>query len=261
MYHCTMIDTHAHLYLEDYDQDLEEVISRIRAARISRIYLPNIDADHILSMKERVSTYPDLFYPMMGLHPCSVKPDSYVEELNAVRKELSEHPGYYHAVGEIGIDLYWDKTTRDIQEQAYRLQIEWAIEYNLPIVIHSRDSLDLTISVIEDMKVDGLTGIFHCFNGTIEQAHRIMELGFLMGIGGVVTFKNAGVDKVVAQLPLTSLVLETDAPYLTPVPFRGKRNESSYLTYIADKIAEVKDVNVEEVIDKTTRNALELFGS
>jgi len=193
---------------------------------------------------------------MMGLHPCSVKSD-YKAQLKRLKERLSA--GNYIGVGEIGIDLYWDKTFVKEQEYAYRTQIEWAAELELPYVVHSRDSLDMTIGISEELQDGSHRGIFHCFNGTIEQAQRIMDMNFLMGIGGVVTFKNAGVDKVVANIPLEFIVLETDAPYLTPTPFRGKRNEPSYLTYIVNRIAEVKNVNVNTVKRITTENAMKLF--
>ena len=196
------------------------------------------------------------FYPMMGLHPCSVKED-WKSQLSMIKEKLFN--GKYIGVGEIGIDLYWDTSHAAQQEEAYRIQIGWAEELNLPYIVHSRESLDATISISTEMQNGDHRGIFHCFNGSLEQAHRIMDIGFLMGIGGVVTFKNAGVDKVVKEIPLEYLVLETDSPYLTPAPYRGKRNEPSYLSYVVDKIAEVKSVSREEVIDVTTRNAMNLF--
>ncbi len=251
-----MIDTHAHLYLEHFSQDLNEVISRIKNQEIDRIYLPNVDVTTIVPLNDLVNKDQNLFFPMMGLHPCSVNKD-WENQLKTIYKELKTNA--YCGVGEIGIDLYWDKTYAQEQELVYRTQINWAIELNLPIVIHSRESLDQTIGVVQEMQNGKLRGIFHCFNGSIDQANRIMDLGFYLGIGGVITYKNAGVDKVVSQLPLESMVLETDAPYLSPVPFRGKRNEPSYLIYIAEKIAAIKEMTLEEVKRITAANAIKIF--
>ena len=251
-----MIDTHAHMYLSQFDKDLLSAIERMDDQGVDRVYLPNIDVGSINRLDALSEHYPETFFPMMGLHPCSVKED-FMMQLAEIEKKL--HNESYVGVGEIGIDLYWDKTFAAEQDKAYRIQIAWAEDLNLPYVVHSRDSLDLTIGISTELQNGGHRGIFHCFNGTLEQAQRIMDIGFLMGIGGVVTFKNAGVDKVVKDIPLSSIVLETDAPYLSPVPFRGKRNEPSYLKYIVQKIAEVKDIDPTEVIEVTTRNALDLF--
>ena len=252
-----MIDTHAHIYLPQFDEDISEVIARHKEAGVDKVYLPNIDVDSIDLIRELVTRDPNTYFPMMGLHPCSVKED-YKVQLDVLEKEL--FTGNYVAVGEIGIDLYWDKSYIKEQEEAYRRQIAWSQELNLPFVVHSRDSLDDTIGIAEELQDGSLSGIYHCFNGTIEQARRIIALGFYMGIGGVVTFKNAGVDKVVSEVPLEYLVLETDSPYLTPAPFRGKRNEPAYITYVVDKIAEVHGVKREEVINVTTSNAEKIFG-
>lgn len=252
-----MIDTHAHIYLPQFDEDISEVIARHKEAGVDKVYLPNIDVDSIDLIKELVARDPSTYFPMMGLHPCSVKED-YKVQLDVLEKEL--FTGNYVAVGEIGIDLYWDKSYIKEQEEAYRRQIAWSRELNLPFVVHSRDSLDDTIGIAEELQDGSLSGIYHCFNGTIEQARRIIALGFYMGIGGVVTFKNAGVDKVVAEVPLEYLVLETDSPYLTPAPFRGKRNEPAYISYVVDKIAEVHGVKREQVINVTTSNAEIIFG-
>lgn len=251
------IDTHTHIYLKEFEADVEKVIERCLSADIQNLYLPNIDSTHIESLLRLVNRFPNICIPMMGLHPCSVK-ENYREELQKLERTLDEHS--FAAVGEIGIDLYWDKTTKDIQEIVFREQIEWAKKRNLPIVIHSRDSLDLTISIVEEMQSGLAGGIFHCFNGTVEQGRRICEMpNFHLGIGGVVTFKNAGVDLVVEQLDLERMVLETDAPYLSPVPYRGKRNEPSYLIYVAQKLAEIKSISVEEVGEITSRNARNIF--
>ena len=217
--------------------------------------MPNIDSDSIAVMLEVAAAY-DFCYPMMGLHPCSVK-ENYKAELDIVEKQLAAQK--YYGVGEIGIDLYWDKTFTDEQIQAYKAQINMAKDAGLPFVIHSRESLDLTIGIAESMQDGSLKGIFHCFNGTAEQARRIMDIGFYMGIGGVLTYKNAGVDKVVAGIPMDCLVLETDAPYLSPVPYRGKRNEPAYMLRIAEKLAEIKELTLDEVAEITTANALSVF--
>ncbi len=251
-----MIDTHAHIYLPQFDQDLDEAILRMDMEGVDRVYLPNIDVGSIEMIDSLTAKDPGTFFPMMGLHPCSVKED-WEEQLSNIKNTLFN--GNYIGVGEIGIDLYWDTTFAKAQEEAYREQINWAEELGLPYVVHSRDSLDETIRISEDMQNGNHRGIFHCFNGNLDQARKIIEIGFLMGIGGVVTFKNAGVDKVVKQIPLEHLVLETDSPYLTPAPYRGKRNEPSYLKYIVDKIAEVKSLRREEVIRVTTQNAIDLF--
>lgn len=251
-----LIDTHAHIYSAEFADDLDAMLARAREAGISAVYMPNIDQNSIKPMLDIASEY-DWCYPMMGLHPCHVK-DDYLEELRIVEKYLTEQS--FCAVGEIGIDLYWDKTFVDEQMKAFRFQISLAREAGLPIVIHSRDSLDQTIQVVRDMQNGTLKGVFHCFNGTVEQARKIMELGFYMGIGGVLTYKNAGVDKVVEQLPLEYMVLETDAPYLSPVPYRGKRNECSYIATIAEKLAMIKEKSMSEIAEITTKNARDLFG-
>ena len=252
-----LIDTHTHIYLDKFHYDIDSVIQRCKDKGVEKLYMPNIDVESIKDVKNIAERFPGYCIPMMGLHPCSVQED-YLEELEKIKIELFENE--YAAVGEIGVDLYWDKTTQDIQENAFKNQIEWAKQLGLPIVIHSRDSLDLTISIVEKMQKGLSGGIFHCFNGTIEQAERIKSIpGFFIGIGGVITFKNAGVDKIVSQLPLEMMVLETDAPYLTPVPYRGKRNESSYVSIVAEKLAELKSVGIEEVLDITGRNSEIIF--
>lgn len=250
-----LIDTHAHLYDKQFD-DISEVVKRCSEQHVKRVYLPNVDSNSISGVDRLSDDYPDFFYPMMGLHPCSVKAD-YKEELTLIKNALDQRK--YVGVGEIGIDLYWDKTFVNEQIHAYNTQINWAKDKQLPIIIHSRDSLEYTIKGIKEAQNGDLKGIFHCFNGTLEQAYEIIDLGFYLGIGGVVTFKNAGVDKIVKELPLSSIVLETDAPYLAPVPYRGKRNESAYLSIIAEKIADIKEENIEIIAKATTQNALNLF--
>lgn len=251
-----LIDTHTHLYLEEFNDDRSATVQRALDHGIKKLLLPNIDNSTVEAMLELEQTFPDNCFPMMGLHPCSVNA-GFREDLRSVEKwfELRR----FVAVGEVGTDLYWDKTWAREQIECFKWHLEFAKQVKLPLVIHSRDTLDLNIGLVEELQDGRLTGVFHCFNGDMEQAARIGELGFYMGIGGVVTFKNAGVDKVVAQLPLDRIVLETDAPYLTPVPHRGKRNESAYLIYVAEKIAEVQSVDLETVIKRTTDNAMSVF--
>ena len=249
------IDTHAHIYTEEFKDDRDIMIQNAFDQGINKIFMPNIDSTSIADMMEVASRHSHC-YPMMGLHPCSVK-ENYKEELQLVEKYLENNK--FYGVGEIGIDLYWDKTFAEEQVSAYKTQIAMAKNTGLPFVIHSRDSLDLTISIVKELQDGNLKGIFHCFNGTLEQAKQIMDLGFYMGIGGVITYKNAGVDKVVAEIPMDYLVLETDAPYLSPVPYRGKRNEPAYIVNIVDKIAEVHNLTVAEIAAITTKNAKMVF--
>lgn len=250
------IDTHAHLYSKQFDEDRDEMLARAMASDVQRFYLPNVDSKSIDGMLELEASYPENCFPMMGLHPCSVK-ENYKEELAIVESWLKKRS--FCAVGEIGIDLYWDKTFFEQQKAAFKVQIGWAKELDVPIVIHARDSLEEILEIIEEEKSDKLRGIFHCFGGSVEQGKRIMDLGFLMGIGGVLTFKKSGLDRVLKEIPLESLVLETDAPYLAPTPYRGKRNESSYIPDIGAKLANVKELSLEEVREVTTKNALKLF--
>lgn len=249
------IDTHAHIYTEEFNDDRDAMIQNAFDQGIKKIFMPNIDSTSIADMME-VASHHSHCYPMMGLHPCSVK-ENFKEELLLVEKHLENHK--FYGVGEIGMDLYWDKTFAEEQVSAYKAQIGMAKNAGLPFVIHSRESLDLTISIVKELQDGNLKGIFHCFNGTLEQAKQIMDLGFYMGIGGVITYKNAGVDKVVAEVPMNCLVLETDAPYLSPVPYRGKRNEPAYIVNIADKIAEVHQLEITEIATITTRNAKMIF--
>ena len=251
------IDSHAHLYLPQFDDDIDEVIQRAIESNVQKIFLPNIDSSTTEAMFALVEKYPNVCYPMMGLHPCSVK-ENYEEELAHI-KEIKESRKIY-GVGELGIDLYWDKSFKEQQILAFQTQIEWAIEWKLPIIIHSREALSLTIEIVENLQHPDLTGVFHCFAGTLEQAERIRALGFYMGIGGVSTFKNGGMDKTLPDMDLDGLILETDSPYLPPVPYRGKRNESSYIPIVAERIALLKDIALEEVMKKTTYNSQQLFG-
>jgi TatD DNase family protein len=252
-----LIDTHAHLYLEEFNNDREQVIRNAIRSGIKQILCPNIDSQSIVAMENLCSTYPDLCLPMMGLHPTSVK-DDYKAELEIIHHKLFglDHHKYI-AVGEIGIDLYWDQTYFAQQTEAFSQQLEWAIRKNLPVAIHTRNSFDQTMDVLNNF--EGITGVFHCFSGNVDQAEKVIEKGFLLGIGGVVTFKNSGLDKVVQAIDLSKLIIETDAPFLAPMPFRGKRNESAYVTLIAQKIATLKNCSFEEVCIKTTHNAAKLF--
>ena len=251
-----MVDTHSHLYSEEFLEDIEEVLQKSAAAGISKIYLPAIDSHSHQAMLDLADKYPETCISMMGLHPCYVD-DRFEEELSIVHKWIEKRS--FAAIGEIGLDFYHSVEFKAQQEKAFQVQIEWAIEKDLPIVIHSRSSMDECIKMVAQHGKGKLRGIFHCFGGDERQAKRVIELGFYLGIGGVVTYKNAGLAKIVEQTPLDYLVLETDAPYLSPVPFRGKRNESSYLVHIANKIAELKGVSVEEVDATTTANAKKIF--
>ena len=250
------IDTHSHLYLEQFDNDIDLAIQNAINNKVNKIFLPNIDSTTIKRMINLENKYPKLISSMMGLHPGSVNLN-YKKELDIVRKELDS--GKFVGVGEVGIDLYWDKTFKKEQIDAFNTQIKWAKELDLPIIIHAREAIDLTIDMIEKNQTGNLKGIFHCFTGDINQAFRIMKSGFYMGIGGILTYKNSGLADVVSEIPLEFLVLETDSPYLPPVPFRGKRNESSYILYIAKKLAEIKNMSVEEVGDITSKNASKIF--
>ena len=246
-----LIDSHAHLYLADFEQDRSAMLENARLAGVEQILLPAIDSEThaaLVAMEEQFSQCK----AMMGVHPCSIKAD-YQSELSIARDWWNKRD--FIAVGEIGLDFYWDKTFVDQQYDAFRLQIEWALEKKVPIVIHSRNACLECVQVVKEYKGRGLTGVFHCFSGSIEEAREIIKLGFYLGIGGVLTYKNAGLGAVLADVPLEHIMLETDAPYLTPVPNRGKRNESAYLTLVATKLAEVKAVSVEQIAQITTHNA------
>ena len=252
-----MIDTHSHIYSEEFDADRDEVIQRAKEAGVTKIVLPNVDTQSLPRMLELESKYPDYCYAAVGLHPESVK-ENYQKELEFVRSELERRK--YLAVGEIGIDLYWDKTYQTEQIRAFQTQVEWAIEFSLPVIIHVRDSHNETIQALKPYSSKGLKGIFHCFGGSSVEAEEIFRLGeFKLGIGGVVTFKNSGLASILKHIPLEKLVLETDSPYLTPVPFRGKRNESSYLGYVSAKLAEIYNVPQDDVNRITTESACSIF--
>lgn len=250
------IDTHCHLYLEEFGDDLNEVVRRANEVGITKFLLPNIDSASLTAMNQLAEDFPDKMFPMIGLHPTSVKED-YKNELQIVENEIKN--GKYIAVGEIGIDLYWDKTFLNFQQEALAFQIELALKYNLPIIIHMRDSYDEIMETLIPFKGRGLKGEFHCFSGNNAQAKSIIDFGFLLGIGGVLTFKNSGLANEIMDIDLKSIILETDAPYLAPVPHRGKRNESSYIPIIAQKLAEMHNCSIEEVAEITTQNALNLF--
>ena len=251
-----LTDTHTHLYLKEFNDDRREIIERALEQDVKAMLLPNIDSSSINDMLKLSKQFPNNCFPMMGLHPTSVK-ENYLEELDQVEFWLAKEK--FYAIGEIGIDLYWDKTFQKDQEIAFTKQIELAKKYQLPIVIHMRDSFDEVYEIVKKYTSPELTGVFHCFTGTIEQAKKIIELNFLLGIGGVVTFKNSSLDKVVEKVDIKYLLLETDAPFLTPMPFRGKRNESAYTRLVARKIAEIKNISLEEVAEITTSNAKQLF--
>ena len=252
------IDTHTHLFAQQFDDDRQETIKAAIDAGVNKMLLPNIDLDSIEAMHQLEKEFPNNCFAMMGLHPCSVT-ENWKEELETIKTHLFERP--YCALGEIGLDLYWDKTLLPFQQKAFTQQIEWAKELQIPIVIHVRDAFTEAFEIVDELNDENLKGVFHCFTGTLDQAKHIINYGgFKLGIGGVLTFKNSGLDKVVSELDMQHLILETDSPYLAPAPNRGKRNETSYLTYIASKLAEIKGIKIEEVAEITTKNALELFG-
>lgn len=253
-----LTDTHTHLYYEEDPEKRRELLLRCEENDVRRLFLPNVDIDSLKLIDVLMNERPGMCFPMVGLHPCSVK-SNYEEVLHQLHNELRERK--VCAVGEIGIDLYWDKSTLAIQQAAFREQIGWARRNGLPIVIHCREAFDEVFEVLEAEKGDDLRGIFHCFSGSAEQADKVIGLGFFLGIGGVLTYKNSGLDKVVEGIDMKHLVLETDAPYLTPVPFRGKKpNESSFLVYVAQKLAEIKGISLGEVAEITTLNSKTIFG-
>lgn len=250
-------DTHTHLYSEQFDSDRDAVINRALDLNIKRFFIPAIDSSYTPAMLELENNYPDNMFLMMGLHPTSVK-DNYKEELRHVENMLARRK--FYAVGEIGIDLYWDTSTLGIQQEAFKHQIQLAKKYKLPIVIHCREAFNEIFEVLESENDDNLFGIFHCFTGSIEQAQKAISFNMKLGIGGVVTFKNGGIDQFLNQIDLKHIVLETDSPYLAPQPFRGKRNESSYLINIVEKLALLYNKSIEEIADITTENSKTIFG-
>lgn len=252
-----LTDTHTHLYSEQFDEDRKESIQKAINEGVTRFFVPAIDASYTQRMWDLENLFPENVFLMSGLHPTSVKED-YLEELGHVKEQLQKRK--YYAVGEIGIDLYWDKTFLKQQQEAFVTQIRWAKELKLPIAIHARDSFDEIFEILEGEKSPDLRGIFHCFTGNLEQAHRAIGYNMLLGIGGVVTFKNGKIDQFLHEIPLEHIVLETDAPYLAPTPHRGKRNESSYLKLVALKLAEIYQTDLPTIAEITTRNSVRLFG-
>ena len=253
-----LIDSHSHIFLDEFEQDRTETIARAKEAGVEMLILPNIDSSSLQQLKDTCRLFPDYCKPLIGVHPTSVR-DNFSIELEMVETELKNNKDYYIGIGEIGIDLYWDKTFYKQQIEAFIFQLNLANRYSLPVVIHIRNSFDETFSALAQSGLSGFKGVFHCFSGTIEQAYKAIELGFKLGIGGTVTFKNAGIDKVVSQIGIEHIILETDSPYLAPVPHRGKRNEPSFLKEITTKIAEVKNMSVEEVGLLTSNNCTSLF--
>lgn len=251
-------DTHTHLYDEQFDNDREQIIQSCLRAGVTRMYLPNCDSSTIKPMLDMATRWPDQCIPMMGVHPCYIK-ENFRQELDIAAGWLEKQS--FAAVGEIGLDYYWDTTFVPQQKEAFNIQMDWALGYNLPIVIHTRESMQDGIDMVRAKQNGQLRGIFHCFGGSAEEARQIIDLGFYLGIGGVVTFKKSTLPEVLKDISLEHIVLETDAPYLAPVPYRGKRNESAYIPLIGTKIAEIKNCSVEEVAAITTKNAEHIFGS
>ena len=259
----TLTDTHAHLYATEFDADRNDMIKRAIQLGVKRFFLPNIDEESIIPMLQLMKDYPDKCFGMMGLHPCSVK-ENVDEQLQNIEQALNIQT--FVAIGEIGIDLYWDKTFFEQQKKAFKIQCLWALERDLPIAIHCRNAMQEIITIVEELKATTaykdkpFKGIFHCFSGNNEEAKKLIEYGFYLGIGGVLTYKNSGLDKAIEDIDLKHIVLETDAPYLAPVPMRGKRNESAFLRYIAEKLAELKQCSLHEVAEITTQNSIHIFG-
>ena len=251
------IDTHTHLFSPSFNEDRTDAVQRAINAGVDKLLLPNIDVDSISAMYDLCNQFPNNCFPMMGLHPGSVD-ENWERNLEVIKEHLFTRNNL--AVGEIGMDLYWDKTFQDAQAQAFRQQISWAKELKLPIIIHAREAFEEIFDIIDELNDDNLRGIFHCFTGTLEQAQKIQEYGgFMLGLGGVLTYKKSGLDEVVKDIPIDMIVLETDSPYLPPTPHRGKRNESAYLIHIAEKLAEIKQMKLTEVADLTTANARQMF--
>lgn len=251
-------DTHTHLYSEEFDADRNEMIQKAIQAGVTRFFVPSIDSSYTQKMYDLEKQYPENVFLMMGLHPCYVKPETFEQELLHVEKELASKK--FYAVGEIGIDLYWDKTTLEIQKLAFKRQIQLAKKHKLAINIHCREAFDEIFEVLESEKSADLFGIFHCFTGDLEQANKAISLGMKLGIGGVATFKNGKIDQFLNQIDLKHIVLETDSPYLAPVPYRGKRNESSYTLLVAQKLALIYELPLEEIAKITTENSKQIFG-
>lgn len=255
---CDYIDTHAHCYVEQMLETKSEWIERIKTNHISKVLLPNIDIASIQSMHNLCDEYPEIFHPMMGLHPCDVK-ENYKSDLEQIYAHLSTSPHKYCGVGEIGLDYHWDLTFQKEQLEALKIQFEWAIEFDKAVSIHSRKANQDTIPLITQYSKKGLRGVMHCFSGSIQEAYKIIDCGFYIGIGGVLTYPKAGLQEVIKEIDLKHIVLETDSPYLAPVPFRGKPNEPSYIKNIAECMANLKGISLEEVAEKTTENAKQIF--
>lgn len=251
-----LIDTHCHIYTREFESDRDDMLVRAGEAGVGKMLMPAIDSDEHENMLKLQEHYPAKCLAMMGVHPCSIKED-FKKELEIAKTYFQQQS--FVAVGEIGLDFHWDLSFKEQQYQAFHEQIEWALQYDIPIVIHSREATDECIAVVKEHQKGKLKGVFHCFGGSLEQARQIMDLGFYLGIGGVLTFKKAGLDLVMKELDLSKVVLETDAPYLAPVPFRGKRNECSYIKFVAQKLADVKEMDIEEVAAITSANATNLF--
>jgi len=251
-----IIDTHTHLYLKQFNEDIDMVINRSKEIGVNKFIFPAIDSSHFNDMHNLKDKYPNSIYLMTGLHPTDVK-ENYKDELNFVVNTLKTNN--YVAIGEIGIDLYWDKTYLKQQQDAFQFQIRLAIKHDLPIVIHCREAFNEIFEILDKENCDKLSGVFHCFTGTFEEAQRAIDLGFVLGIGGVVTFKNGGIDKFLHEIDLKNIVMETDSPYLAPVPFRGKRNESSYIIYVLEKLSEIYGISKEKIAEITSKNAEKVF--
>jgi TatD DNase family protein len=252
------IDTHTHIYLEEFNDDRAAVIQRAINNGVHKLFLPNVDVETIEAILQVADAFPKHCYPMMGLHPCSVKAD-FEEQLKVVKEVLWREKYRMAAVGEIGMDLYWDASTKTIQEKAFRIQIDWALELDIPIVVHIRNAFDETFDVIKEYDDSGLKAIFHCFTGNVAQADWLQSRGYYLGLGGVLTYKNSGLKEVAGYIDRDKVVLETDAPYLSPVPFRGKRNEPAYIPYIAEILSECWNMPLEKVAELTTLNAQRIF--
>ncbi|MEO9023184.1 MAG: TatD family hydrolase [Ginsengibacter sp.] len=251
-----LIDTHTHLYTEEFREDILSVVERAQQEGVEKFYLPAIDSSEMEALLDLEKKFPEKMHAMAGLHPCSVK-ENFKEELEKIKLQLSQRP--FAGIGETGLDFYWDTTFKEQQYESLHTHIEWAIQYKRPLVLHTRNAIQEAIDVVKEYKGKELYGIFHCFGGSLQNAKDVIGLHFSLGIGGVLTFKNSHLSEVIKEIDLSHIVLETDSPYLAPAPFRGKRNESSYLKYIAKKLAEVKNISIEEVGLRTTDNAEKIF--
>lgn len=253
-----LVDTHTHLYEQQFDDDRAQIIKNAFVNHVSKMIIPNVDTSTIEPMLDICKQYPQNIFPMLGLHPCYVKQDNYINELDIIYQYIIKSKPI--AIGEIGIDLFWDKSTLDIQKKAFEIQCDWAVQHQLPIAIHSRESTSVIIEILKNRKANP-KGVFHCFTGSYEEAKTIINLGYYLGIGGVVTYKNTHLRETLSKIDLKHIVLETDAPYLPPVPHRGKRNESAYTYLVADMLASVYQVDIKTIASQTTANASELFGT